>query len=81
LRGNVKCLATIASIAAVAAVALAFSRALYEEVFKEKLSFAPMERAAAANACYFAILRGRRGSDPGKFVSCLAIGTVKRDWL
>jgi len=75
LRGRAKCLATIA------AVALAFSRPLYEEVFKEKLSFAPMERAAAANACYFAIMRGRRGSDPGKFVSCLAIGTVKRDWL
>jgi hypothetical protein len=75
LRGKVKCLATIA------AVALAFSMSLYEEVFKEKLSFAPMERAAAANACYFAIMRGRRGSDPGKFVSCLAIGTVKRDWL
>jgi hypothetical protein len=75
LRGKVKCLATIET------VALAFSRSLYEEVFKEKLSFAPMERAAAANACYFAIMRGRRGSDPGKFVSCLAIGTVKRDWL
>ena len=75
MRGRAKCLATIA------AVALAFSRPLYEEVFKEKLSFAPMERAAAANACYFAIMRGRRGSDPGKFVSCLAIGTVKRDWL
>ena len=75
MRGKVKCLATIA------AVALAFSRSLYEEVFKEKLSFAPMERAAAANACYFAIMRGRRGSDPGKFVSCLAIGTVKWGWL
>ena len=75
MRGKVKCLATIET------VALAFSRSLYEEVFKEKLSFAPMERAAAANACYFAIMRGRRGSDPGKFVSCLAIGTVKRDWL
>ena len=75
MRGKVKCLATIET------VALAFSRSLYEEVFKEKLSFAPMKRAAAANACYFAIMRGRRGSDPGKFVSCLAIGTVKRDWL
>ena len=75
MRGKVKCLATIET------VALAFSRSLYEEVFKEKLSFAPMERAAAANACYFAIMRGRRGSDPGKFVSCLAIGTVERDWL
>ena len=75
MRGKVKCLATIA------AVALAFSRSLYEEVFKEKLSFAPMERAAAANACYFAIMRGRRGSDPGKFVSCLAIGTIKRGRL
>ena len=75
MRGKVKCLATIA------AVALAFSRALYEEVFKEKLSFAPIERAATANACYFAIMRGRRGSDPRKFVSCLAIGTIKRGWL
>ena len=75
MRGRAKCLATIA------AVALAFSRPLYEEVFKEKLSFAPMERAAAANACYFAIMRGRRGSDPGKFVSCLAIGTIKRGRL
>ena len=75
MRGKVKCLATIET------VALAFSRSLYEEVFKEKLSFAPMERAAAANACYFAIMRGRRGSDPGKFVSCLALGTVKRGWL
>ena len=75
MRGKVKCLATIA------AVALASSGPLYEEVFKEKLSFAPMERAAAANACYFAIMRGRRGSDPGKFVSCLALGTVKRGWL
>jgi hypothetical protein len=48
---------------------------------KEKLSFAPMERAAAANACYFAIMRRRRGSNPGKFVSCLAIGTIKGGWL
>jgi len=52
-----------------------------EKVFEDEPAFAPLKRAAAAQATYLAISRCRLGFDFHEIVQHTAVRTVERDWL